>query len=59
MHYMMLREDVYIAGGPSSGLGLGIHTESVPMHTFSRYLFTSLLPYDPDLSYRVGLRATR
>ena len=47
------------SGGPSSGLGLGIHTESVPMHTFARYLFSSLLPYDPDLAYRVGLRAMR
>lgn len=50
---------VSVAGGPSSGLGLGIHTESVPMHTFARFLFSSLLPYDPDLAYRVGLRAMR
>ena len=48
-----------LEGGPSSGLGVGIHTESVPMHTFSRFLFTSLLPYDPDLAYRVGLRCMR
>ena len=50
---------VVIAGGPSSGLGLGIHTESVPMHTYARFLFSSLLPYDPDLAYKVGLRAMR
>ena len=51
--------DCRVSGGPSSGLGLGIHTESVPMHTYARFLFSSLLPYDPDLAYRVGLRAMR
>ncbi|XP_022255372.1 zinc finger SWIM domain-containing protein 5-like, partial [Limulus polyphemus] len=48
-----------LEGGPFSGLGCRIHTESVPMHTFARYLFTALLPYDPDLAYSVGLRAMR
>ena len=48
-----------LEGGPSSGLGLGIPTESVPMHTFAKYLFSSLLPYDADLTFRVGLRAMR
>ncbi|XP_023225369.1 zinc finger SWIM domain-containing protein 4-like [Centruroides sculpturatus] len=48
-----------LEGGPFSGLGCGIHPESVPMHTFAKYLFTALLPYDPDLAYSVGLRAMR
>ena len=29
------------------------------MHTCARYLFTSLLPHDPDLAYRLALRAMR
>lgn len=48
-----------LEGGPSSGLGLGIHTESVPMHTFAKYLFNRLYNYDIDLAFRVGLRAMR
>ena len=48
-----------LEGGPTSGLGKGIHTESVPMHTFAKFLFKSLLPHDPDMAYRVGLRAMR
>lgn len=50
---------VLLEGGPSSGLGYGIHPESVPMHTFARFLFHSLLNYYPDLAYEVGLRAMR
>ncbi|GLG97797.1 Zinc finger protein SWIM domain-containing protein, putative [Gryllus bimaculatus] len=50
---------VLLEGGPSSGLGIGIHPESVPMHTFARFLFLSLLNYYPDLAYEVGLRAMR
>ena len=46
-------------GGPFSGLGSGIHPESVPMHTFAKYLFNALLNFDHDLSYNVGLRAMR
>lgn len=46
-------------GGPTSGLGRGIHPESVPMHTFAKFLFAALLPRDPDLAQRVGLRAMR
>lgn len=46
-------------GGPCCGLGIGIHTESYPMHTFAKYLFNSLLGHDQDLAYRVGLRAMR
>ncbi|KAK2170592.1 hypothetical protein NP493_1146g00007 [Ridgeia piscesae] len=48
-----------LAGGASSGLGVSSHTESVPMHTFARFLFSSLLPYDSDLAFRIGLRAMR
>ncbi|CAH1394075.1 unnamed protein product [Nezara viridula] len=48
---------VLLEGGPSSGLGIGIHPESIPMHTFARFLFHALLNYYPDLAYEVGLRA--
>lgn len=47
------------AGGPFSGLGEVVHRESVPMHTFAKYLFSALLPHDPDLSYKLALRAMR
>lgn len=50
---------VLLEGGPSSGFGIGIHPESVPMHTFARFLFLVLLNYYPDLAYEVGLRAMR
>ncbi|XP_044736149.1 zinc finger SWIM domain-containing protein 4-like isoform X2 [Chrysoperla carnea] len=50
---------VLLEGGPSSGLGTGIHPESIPMHTFARFLFLALLNYYPDLAYEVGLRAMR
>lgn len=29
------------------------------MHTFAKYLFTSLLPHDAELAYRIALRAMR
>lgn len=45
--------------GPFSGLGEVIHRESVPMHTFAKYLFSALLPHDTDLAYKVALRAMR
>ncbi|XP_030323400.1 zinc finger SWIM domain-containing protein 6 isoform X4 [Calypte anna] len=45
--------------GPYSGLGEVIHRESVPMHTFAKYLFTSLLPHDAELAYKSALRAMR
>ncbi|CAH1776046.1 unnamed protein product [Owenia fusiformis] len=48
-----------LEGGPTSGLGHGIHPETIPMHTFAKYLFTSLLTHDSALAYRVGLRAMR
>ncbi|CAK6445419.1 unnamed protein product [Pipistrellus nathusii] len=46
-------------GGPFSGFGEVLFRESVPMHTCARYLFTALLPHDPDLAYRLALRAMR
>ncbi|KAK7508339.1 hypothetical protein BaRGS_00000578 [Batillaria attramentaria] len=48
-----------LEGGPSSGLGIGIHPESYPMHMFARYLFSSLHSCDIDLAYQVGMRAMR
>ena len=45
--------------GPSSGLGCGIHPESVPLQTFAKYFFIALLPRDPELAFRIGLRAMR
>lgn len=51
--------DSLMTGGPFSGFGMGIHIESAPMHTFARYLFTSLLPHDMSLAYDLGLRAMR
>uniref|UniRef100_A0A8C7XDR6 Zinc finger SWIM-type containing 6 n=1 Tax=Oryzias sinensis TaxID=183150 RepID=A0A8C7XDR6_9TELE len=48
-----------LEAGPYSGLGEIVHRESVPMHTFARYLFTSLLPHDAELAYKIALRAMR
>ncbi|KAM9094262.1 zinc finger SWIM domain-containing protein 4 isoform X1 [Sarcophilus harrisii] len=48
-----------LEGGPFSGFGEVLFRESVPMHTFARFLFTALLPHDPDLAYRLALRAMR
>uniref|UniRef100_A0A3Q3A4X6 Zinc finger SWIM-type containing 6 n=1 Tax=Kryptolebias marmoratus TaxID=37003 RepID=A0A3Q3A4X6_KRYMA len=48
-----------LEAGPYSGLGEILHRESVPMHTFAKYLFTSLLPHDAELAYRAALRAMR
>ncbi|XP_047228721.1 zinc finger SWIM domain-containing protein 6 isoform X3 [Girardinichthys multiradiatus] len=47
------------SAGPYSGLGEILYRESVPMHTFAKYLFTSLLPHDAELAYRIALRAMR
>uniref|UniRef100_A0A674MV67 Zinc finger, SWIM-type containing 5 n=1 Tax=Takifugu rubripes TaxID=31033 RepID=A0A674MV67_TAKRU len=48
-----------LEAGPFSGLGEVIHRESVPMHTFAKYLFSALLSHDADLAYKVALRAMR
>ncbi|XP_029372341.1 zinc finger SWIM domain-containing protein 6-like isoform X3 [Echeneis naucrates] len=50
---------VLLEAGPYSGLGELLYRESVPMHTFARYLFTSLLPHDAELAYKIALRAMR
>ncbi|XP_039247425.2 zinc finger SWIM domain-containing protein 4-like [Styela clava] len=48
-----------VEGGPTSGLGLPLHRESVPLHSFAKYLFQSILPYDRKLAFRVGIRAMK
>uniref|UniRef100_A0A669DVQ4 Zinc finger SWIM-type containing 6 n=1 Tax=Oreochromis niloticus TaxID=8128 RepID=A0A669DVQ4_ORENI len=48
-----------LEAGPYSGLGEILYRESVPMHTFAKFLFTSLLPHDAELAYRIALRAMR
>ncbi|XP_061913362.1 zinc finger SWIM domain-containing protein 6 [Entelurus aequoreus] len=50
---------VLLEAGPYSGLGELLYRESVPMHTFAKYLFTSLLPHDAQLAYKIALRAIR
>ncbi|XP_068609402.1 zinc finger SWIM domain-containing protein 6-like [Brachionichthys hirsutus] len=50
---------ILLEAGPSSGLGELLYRESVPMHTFAKYLFTSLLPHDVELAYKLALRAMR
>ncbi|XP_050401843.2 zinc finger SWIM domain-containing protein 5 [Patella vulgata] len=51
--------NLLLEGGPQSGFGSGIHHESYPMHTFARYLFTTLLVHDTDLAFKIGTRAMR
>ncbi|XP_028319113.1 zinc finger SWIM domain-containing protein 6-like [Gouania willdenowi] len=48
-----------LEAGPYSALGEILYRESVPMHTFAKYLFTSLLPHHADLAYQTALRAMR
>ncbi|XP_077478112.1 zinc finger SWIM domain-containing protein 6-like [Stigmatopora argus] len=50
---------ILLEAGPYSGLGEFLYRESVPMHTFAKYLFTSLLPHDAELAYKIALRAMR
>ena len=60
MIYMLRHQaNLLLEMGPSSGLGLGIHPESIPMQTFAKFMFTTLLPCDPQLAYKVGLRSLR
>ncbi|XP_036089720.1 zinc finger SWIM domain-containing protein 4 [Rousettus aegyptiacus] len=56
---MRKQAGLLLEGGPFSGFGEVLFRESVPMHTCARYLFTALLPHDPDLAYRLALRAMR
>ncbi|XP_033845267.1 LOW QUALITY PROTEIN: zinc finger SWIM domain-containing protein 6 [Periophthalmus magnuspinnatus] len=50
---------ILLEAGPYSGLGELLYRESVPMHTFAKYLFTSLLPHNVELAYKIALRAMR
>ncbi|XP_069794968.1 zinc finger SWIM domain-containing protein 5 [Narcine bancroftii] len=50
---------ILLEGGPFSGLGEVIHRESVPMHTFAKYLFSALMSHDANLAYKLALRAMR
>lgn len=59
MTVLLKQGNLLLEGGPYSGLGVGIHPESVPMHFFALYLFQALLFRHPDLAYRIGLRAMR
>lgn len=60
LHSVLRRQtELLYGGGPFSGLGLGIHHRSVPMHTFARFLFNVFISKDPELAYRVGQRAMR
>ena len=58
---MVLQDEtrLLLDGGSWSGLGIGVHPETFPMHMFAHFLFLKLVPRDPDLAYRVGLRAMR
>lgn len=51
--------ELLYGGGPFSGLGLGVHHRSVPMHTFARFLFKVFVTKDPELAFNVALRAMR
>lgn len=59
VHVLKKQAEGLLNGGPFSGLGIGIHKESAPMHTFAKYLFKAILPYDEDLAYQIALRAMR
>lgn len=51
--------ELLLKGGPFSGLGLGVQSNSVPMHTFARFLFSNFVNKDLDLAFNIGLRAMR
>ncbi|XP_016073462.1 PREDICTED: zinc finger SWIM domain-containing protein 4 isoform X2 [Miniopterus natalensis] len=59
VHLLRKQAGLLLDGGPFSGFGEVLFRESVPMHTCARYLFTALLPHDPDLAYSLALRAMR
>ena len=50
--------DLFLSG-VTSGLSDTHYPESVPMHNFAKFLFTSLLNHDAELAFDVGLRAMR
>ena len=51
--------NILLEMGPTSGLGFGIHPESIPMQTYAKYLVHTLLPQDFELAFKIGLRAMR
>lgn len=51
--------EVLLGSGPFSGLGLSVHPKSIPMHTFTRFLFNIFLDKDSDFAFKLGLRAMR
>ncbi|CAL1580167.1 unnamed protein product [Knipowitschia caucasica] len=59
VHTLRKQAAQLLDAGPFSGFGEVIHRESVPMHTFAKYLFSALLPHDAELAYKVALRAMR
>lgn len=51
--------ELLLKSGPFSSLGLGVQKNSIPMHTFARFLFSNLIHKDLDLAFKLGLRAMR
>lgn len=51
--------ELLLKSGPFSGLGLGVQRNSVPMHTFARFLFSNFVDKDLEVAFKVGLRAMR
>ncbi|XP_077353059.1 zinc finger SWIM domain-containing protein 6-like isoform X1 [Festucalex cinctus] len=50
---------ILLEAGPYSGLGQLLYRDSVPMHTFAKFLFSALRPHDTELAYKIALRAMR
>ncbi|XP_069051744.1 zinc finger SWIM domain-containing protein 4-like [Lepisosteus oculatus] len=48
-----------LEGGVLSALGEVVPQDTVPMHSLARYLLGALVPHDPELAFRVALRAMR
>lgn len=51
--------ELLLKSGPFSSLGLGVQKNSIPMHTFARFLFSKFVKKDLDLAFKLGLRAMR
>lgn len=51
--------ELLLKSGPFSSLGLGVQKNSIPMHTFARFLFSKFVNKDLDLAFKLGLRAMR
>ena len=59
IHVLRRQAQLLLEGGPFSGLGEGICPEAVPLHTYSKFLFSALLLHNPDQAYRLALRSLR